>query len=99
MRAPAGFISMTTELLRAYDALRLPDRKNFQELPDPADVRRAIAAAESVAAQSNNPFFDFDLMDLWAITLASAFLAWQADPGNPQRWYECFDAREWLRDG
>jgi hypothetical protein len=99
MRAPAGFIAMSTELIMAYDALRLPDRENFQELPDPADVRRAIAAAESVAGQSNNPFFDFDLMDLWAITLASTVLAWAADPGNPQKWYACFDARAWLRDG
>jgi hypothetical protein len=77
----------------AWDRLGMADKKSFADFPAAEDVRPLKRQAQFLADQFNNPLRDFNLTDLWGIELASSFLRWAEDPGNPARWQEMFNAR------
>lgn len=91
-----SFATEASSFVTQWDRLRLDLRKSFGDLPDPDVVRPVIQQAEWIYFQNDNPFRDLTDVDLWTIRLASSFLRWLADPGNPAHWDKMFAARSVL---
>jgi hypothetical protein len=88
-----SFATEARAFVAQWDRLKLPGRKSFGDIPDPEIVRPVIHQAEFICYQNDNPFRDFTDVDLWTMRLASSFLRWLADPGNPKWWDRQFAAR------
>lgn len=76
-----------------WDRLKFPARVSFADFPDPENVRPVIQQAEAICLQQGNPFRDLSDSDLWIMRLASTFLSWCSDPGNPKWWDRMMGAR------
>jgi hypothetical protein len=88
-----SFATEARAFVAQWDRLNLVGRKSFGDIPDAIVVRPIIAQAEWLFYQDSNPFRDFTLVDLLTIRLASSFLRWLADPGNPRHWDTMFAVR------
>jgi hypothetical protein len=94
--AKDSFATEARAFVSQWDRLNLPARKSFGDIPDPEVVRPVIQMAEFLYWQNSNPLRDFSDIDLWTVRLASSFLRWLADPGNPKWWDRMFGARSEL---